>query len=420
MTVRDILVHGPAVLAWAAVAYKLPACLRGRRDPAVRSLWLSLLFLALALTVMLPSIYVAIDRLVGVVNVARLLVNGLVLVASWAVQAFLFRVNYPDGEALPRIRRVGWGLAGTLVLLAALFVLAPAGEETTDFIGRYGSAPFVLEYRLVFLGYLGLALRNIVGLAWRYAGIAERPALRLGLRFVALGGVLGFGYVANEGLRVAAARFGLGDPLPDPHLVTNALMATSVVLMLVGCTMPAWGPRFGIPTLYSWVRQYRAYRRLHPLWLALYRAKPEIALVPPSSAVADMLSVHDLRFRLYRRVVEIRDGLLALHPYHDPVVAHYARGLCQEAGLPSEKAEVVVEAASMAVALRALAQGRIVGRPGSAPSTPGGCDLETEVAALERLAVAFRGSPIVRAVLVHAVEQDAIGPDRAQWPASTP
>ena len=419
MRARDILVYGPAVLAWMAVVYKLPAYRHGRRDPALRWLWLSLLFLALALTAILPPVYLGIDRLVGVANLARSLVNGLVMVASWAVQAFLFHVNYPDGEALARIRRVGWALAGALVLMAALFVLAPAGEETTDFIGRYGSAPFVLEYRFVFLGYLGLALGNIVRLAWRYAGIAGRPATRLGLRFVALGGIFGFGYVAHEVLRVAAARFGFVHPFPDPHLVTNTLIAASVGLMLVGCTMPAWGPRLGIPALYSRVSQYRAYRRLYPLWLALYRANPEIALAPPPSALADTLSVRDLRFRLYRRVVEIRDGLLALHPYHEPWAVDYARGLCQEAGLPSEQAEVVVEAASVAVALRALAQGRIVGRPDSAPSTTGGSDLDTEVAALERLAIAFRRSPVVRAALVHAVEQDGIGTDGAQWPAST-
>jgi len=80
--------------------------------------------------------------------------------------------------------------------------------------------------------------------------------------------------------------------------------------MVVGCTMPAWGPHIGIPALVIWLRRHRAHRHLYPLWRDLYQVNPEIALLRPLPRLIDALILYDLDFRLYRRVVEIRDGIL--------------------------------------------------------------------------------------------------------------
>lgn len=68
----------------------------------------------------------------------------------------------------------------------------------------------------------------------------------------------------------------------------------------------AWRPTFS-----TYLRQVRAYRQLQPLWQAVYEAMPEIALPP------DPLNDASLSFKLYRRVIEIRDGELALRSYRD-------------------------------------------------------------------------------------------------------
>lgn len=395
--IRDVLIWFPAGLAWVAVGYTFPALLRRRHDAAFRAFWLSLLFLALSLSVLTPAGYAAIDGMIGVANLARLLGNALILVAGWQVQAFLFHLNYPDQRARLRI---GWSasfLAASLILLAGFFALAPVHREAADFVGRYADAPFVLEYRLVFLAYLGWALGAIVFLSWRYANLVERPALRLGLRVDAFGGVLGLGYVLNETLRVSLPHvFGGTDPIPRDLLVTQFFEASAVTLMLVGCTMPAWGPRVGIPKLVEWLTRYRTYRRLTPLWRALYQASPEIALSPPRSAVLDDLDPRDLSFRLHRRVVEIRDGCLALRPFVDPQVAEEARRRCASAGLPPRETEVVVAGMSLAAALAAKGEGRPMEQPWSALIPFGGSDLATEVAALEGVADAWANSPLVR------------------------
>lgn len=394
-----LLTASPAILTWLAVGYTLPSLRRRRDDGTMRAFALSLLFLALALTVLMPGIYREIDGAAGIANLSRLLGNGLVLVAGWQIQTFLFHLNYPHERVRPWVRWSGALLVTALILMSGFFALTPVHVEAFDFVGRYGTAPFVLAYRLVFLADLGLALSIIAYLSWRYAGLVDRPSLRLGLRIDAVGGLVGLGYIAHEALRVTAARLGLVLPLPDPMVVTQTLEAASVTLMLVGCTMPAWGPHVGIPRLSAWVTRYRAYQRLRPLWWALYRAHPEIALFPPRSTLRDVLDVRDLTFRLYRRVIEIRDGSFALRPYTDALVVEEASARCRQVGLPPDQVGAVTAAVSLAAALQAKRQGRLALRPYAATISPGGNDLGTEAAALERVAWALNHSPIVRTVI---------------------
>ncbi len=131
------------------------------------------------------------------------------------------------------------------------------------------------------------------------------------------------------------------------------------MLTIVGSTMPAWGPHAGIPAMCDWYARYRSLRRLYPLWAALYRAQPEIALLPPPSAIQDALVFRDLGFRLYRWVVEIRDGYLLLRPYLDPDALAAATDLCAQAGLTSDTTQAIVDATSLAVALKYQARGAV-------------------------------------------------------------
>ncbi len=407
-----ILLHwGPPLLLWAVAVYKLPNLRRNPGDTGLRVYWLTIAALALALTVLVPGVYLTIDRLSGIPNLARLLGNGLGLVTCWSVQAFLAYLSKPADQARVEIRRLGWVLAGCLILMTLFFTAAPVDQEAVDFTRRYGDAPFVLEYRLVFLSYLGLAAANVARLSWRFAGIADRPSLRIGLRVNALGGLVGLVYVAHESLYVVADRLGLAYPVPNPVLVTEMLVGSGVMFVVIGSTMPAWGPRAGIPRVYRWVSHYRSLRRLYPLWRTLYRTNPEIALFPSPSPLADAVALRDLDFRRYRRVVEIRDGLLSLRPYVDPRVREITGTLCREAGLAHEEARAVVEAANLATALRAREQRRLANQTVATQEMLGGMDMSTEVAVLERVAHCYTKSPIVQAVLVRLEQEDEASVD---------
>jgi hypothetical protein len=202
-------------------------------------------------------------------------------------------------------------------------------------------------------------------------------------------------------------RPGIPYPVPDPALLTEVLIAVSAALLVIGSTMPSWGPRVGIPALYRWAERYRACRRLYPLWRALCEVDPGMALVPPPPAWRDAMIVRDLGFRLYRRVVEIHDGQLELRPYLDQRVADYAHALCRERGLNDEDTAIVVNATSLACAIRAQAQGRAAQRPAASPTGPNAADLATETAFLARVARCYEHSPLVRTVVAR-VEREQV------------
>jgi hypothetical protein len=131
------------------------------------------------------------------------------------------------------------------------------------------------------------------------------------------------------------------------------------------------------------LRAYRAMVVLRPLWTAMRDAFPEMILFAPRRAVLELADAgtDDVRLRLYRRVIEIRDGMLGLRG-HLPGSA----GFSDE---PGEGDRAVVEARAIAVALRR----RAAGAPREAnPGTwaPVGPALSDEVAWLSRVSVAYR------------------------------
>ncbi len=380
----------PALLMWGAAAYRLPALYRNPRDSATRALWLTFVSFALTLTLLLDPVYLAVDQAAGIPNLATPLKHGFALVGAWTVQTFFLHMNYP-GEAGPRIRRRGWALAGALALMTVLFWVAPVEQETLDFTARYAQAPFIPEYWIAFLAYLGFGLFNFTLLTWRYAGLSDQASMRIGFRLWAVGGAFGLLYVAHKttyiGLRILEFTYPA-----DVRRVSNTLIALAVAFSVVGCTLPAWGPRVGVPRLSRWVHDGWAHWRLYQLWRALYHANPQIALVPPTSLFANAFAVRQVGFRLYRRVIEIRDGLLALRSYFDPEVAQLAHERGLAAGLADDDLQALVDAHSLCAALAAKKQGL---RPlDAAPSFDpvGGHNLSTEVSYLQKVARHYRAT----------------------------
>jgi hypothetical protein len=236
----------------------------------------------------------------------------------------------------------------------------------------------VFEYVLAYVVAQVPAFANVIRLGLRYAHIADTAALRTALRMVAAGTALGLVYLVNKAVLAASPRFDFAYPLGRTVVASKLLPTSAYLLVLAGAALPA---------LLSWLSRYHRYRQLGVLWRDLYRADPAIALDPPT--VPDVLVLGRLRLRLYRRVIEIRDGLLALRPYRDPGVTAAARERATRAGLDGRHRDAAVEAAVIAAALRARAAGR---QPDSADETTvaGGEDLADETAFLGLVARAYR------------------------------
>jgi hypothetical protein len=280
-------------------------------------------------------------------------------------------------------------------------------------------APLILAYRLTYLAYLSVGLFAVVRRCARYARLTGRPAVALGLRLCAVGGAIGLVYAGHEAAYALLRRAGAGYPLAgvvDPGQLRNVLIVAALAPLLVGSTLPAWGERVGLgaalAALGRWADAYRAYRRLYPLWRDLVRATPEVALQAPPPPALDALTWRDLRLRLYRRVIEIWDGRLALRPYLDAAVADAARRACRAGGVAAPEEPYVVEAAALAAGVRAKAGQLPAHAPAALPlddragetgerSTPG-ASLDGDVDVLGRVARCYRTSPIVRAVVAQA------------------
>jgi hypothetical protein len=245
-----VLSIGPAALAWAAAVYRAPMLSRPAESAGLRAHWSAHLALAVALTVLSTPMYLAFGAFVGVPNLARLLGHISVLVSAWCVQIYFAYLALPRGRALTMSVRSGALLLCAIVLMSLFFQLASVGEEGADYTGAFAGAPFVVEYTLVFLAYLGWSMAILIALTRRYGPLARtRPALFLGLHLLALAGWVALAYVMYEGAWAATRRLDLPFPVPDPVLTKEVLIAASIGLLLVGATLPAWGPHIGVPAM---------------------------------------------------------------------------------------------------------------------------------------------------------------------------
>jgi len=104
-------------------------------------------------------------------------------------------------------------------------------------------------------------------------------------------------------------------------------------------------------------RRLRAYRQLRPLWQALYERDPGIALDAPRVGRArwwrTLTRPKEVGRRISRRLIEVRDGMLAMHPYLDPYVAEGARREAAERGLSGTDLAAAAEAEQIRAALEA-------------------------------------------------------------------
>jgi hypothetical protein len=129
----------------------------------------------------------------------------------------------------------------------------------------------------------------------------------------------------------------------------------------------------------------------------MHRDVPEIALFPPGSRIWDILRINAVEYRLYRRVIEIRDAQLTLLPYAERAVVDSAKEAARKAGLGGEDIRAVAAAVAISTALLRRSAGRPSREepvlPHPASGTPS--DRDSEVAELLRISHALSRSRMV-------------------------
>ena len=374
-----------AGLCWAAFAYKVRDVRRRPADPALRALLVAFAVKGIAFLLAVPGIAAAVDRRTGVPDASALGIHLLGGVAfGAAVLVALVYWAHPPEQAGPRARRrlCAAGLvSGTMVALWAM-VEAGTDHRSPHYLLQNANRPLVTLYLCLYVGTLLVALGEITRLCLHFAPLAADRWLRRGLRCTAAGALVYSMNFWSRAITIVAVRAGL-NPL-DWEIVIVVGAGVGVPLIVGGLTLPGWGPRLARLSR-SWAH-YRLYRRLRPLWCRLRAATPGIAL--PAAG----WSLSDVDYRLHRRVIEIRDGLLALRPYHDAGVAERARAQARAAGLTGDDLRAVVAAAQLRAALEAKGQDRAVRFPGREDAVGAGAfmgsrgtDVVSEAAWLARI-----------------------------------
>ncbi|MEU7753702.1 MAB_1171c family putative transporter [Micromonospora sp. NPDC049171] len=361
------------LICWGMSLYKLRDLARDRGNRPLRALCLALIAITISMT--LQPLMPKIDQLFGIPDITRLTSNCLSLMCATAAQAFLLYMTSGDVSTQRRVRRRTIALALTITVMIVMFVVTLSDGSRSDprvrpaeYYGEPSHPPFhivYLAYLFVYLAYLGWSLTQVVVLANRYARIAHRPLLRFGLRMITVGSLWGLAYVAAKLVAVA-----LGNRSPDWALITDAVVvltfSTSILLVLIGSTIPSWGPRVGLDRLWVGAAAFRDYYRLYPLWTQIHAVLPEIALLPSPSGVRGALSIaRDASLRRVRITVEILDGYATLRPWMSTAVLAQAQSAAQEGGLVGEQQTAMVEAVVIGAALAS----RLDGVPPSSEAT---------------------------------------------------
>ncbi|WP_055482111.1 MAB_1171c family putative transporter [Sphaerimonospora mesophila] len=330
--------YSACALAVGVAGYKL---FRVRRDQRALGLhYLSAFFLCLgsAMAIMAHPTLDLVSRFEPVPNTARFVGNVLEMTAAYFLGALGYTVATPE-HTRRWLRRYGTILAAAAVLMATMLVAADT-TYTLNFVNTYSTNPLVVGYLAVFFLYIAVCAVAFTRAVGRYAAHAETTALRVGLRFVVAGAVVGIVWAGWSGVRPMITLL-TGRPLATTVPIGSMIGSICILLWLVGATLTAWGTWLAAPL--RWVRAFIRHRRMDPLWMALRTAQPQIALMTTANALSNA------EFALYRRIIEIRDAQLTLRPYAHPAVPQWAGPAVDPATL---------EAAVIAASLIGHAAGR--------------------------------------------------------------
>ncbi len=369
---------------WAAVWAQFPS---HRNVPLRRAVWYTMVLLAAIGTLNLPAIGQRLDVATGLPNLADVIQHVLAITAATLCWYCAEQVL---GAAHPQTHRSRWVRtelpATTVAALLVLFALSPARTRPTDtavytdFPMQYAAHPLVFAYWMIFAVYLGTAFVLIARLAGRYGHRAGRTPLGCGLVLIAAGMVAGLGYLGVATGAVAAHAAGAhGRFIHTAPVYIQSLFGALIVLVAVGSFLPATG-------YCPFIRRVAAYwslRQLYPLWAGLCLAVPGIALDPVPDW-ADRIDPRDLQVRLYRRVIEIRDGYMALTPVDVPGIEDLVRDVSGPHELSAADRATLAAATQLELARRAELRGdaQLSGGAGLPPANReflAGGDLDSEV-----------------------------------------
>lgn len=415
----DALYLAFCAVAWGIVAYKVRAWLRDRRNVDLALLSVMTAGVATVFLFSAPSVYRWFDDLVGVANLAIVVIYTAVVVFAAGAWALLLRWtdragpsvrSGPSGRTVPsarsgpsgqaggaapdsqrtpaRARRVVAGIAAVWTVAVVCFAVGrpDAVEHPRDFSTAYTSEPGVVAFLVLYLAIFGASLAVLGQLCRRFAATLGASWLARGLKVIAAGCWLGLLYCACK-LAGFVGSWAGWDTYPLSNGVAPLSASVAALLVIGGFAVPAVGPR---------VSAWRRLRRLHTLWREVIAHAPEVTM--GHSRWAAWWPLADLEWRANRQMAEIRDVQRGIRRYVDAAVIDIARGKGRSAALDEEHLTALMEAAALRRGLDNQATGYLPPYDAESAVLTVSTELAQEHAHLVRVAAVYR-LPIVDDVL---------------------
>lgn len=385
---------------YGGTALRLLAVLRDAEDPAVRDLAVALAATAAASSTLPPNVLATFQESLGDANYARFLSQVGTVVAAGAGNSVLMRSTFPVEEAGPRVQHRRQRMLGTLLLMGMLFARdrAVAGELQLPTARIYRPVPAL--YWVAFSDFVMEAAGDTARLAFRTSHITRDEVLRTGLRCVGAGTMAMSAFYGQHTAGILGRVVSPRLPEPLRGVPAQAVIGGSAAVIAVGASLPgfAWRARKWTRTL----KDVRMATGLEALWQRFRTDRPEVTLI---------VGLRHPEVRLYRRVMEILDGLDRLGSHLDP--AARLRSHAEAVGGAHYLDQDAVTALARAALVRYAAADGANGAPlrgssiaGAAPLTGGEVDRDWRQEARRLLMTVdyLRRSPLPDQVLAQAVQ----------------
>lgn len=258
-----------------------------------------------------PWIAHALETVTGIGDVTLLIKHlAIVMAASFLLDYVHAIQERPHHKRASRLKLVF--VIAAMTTLTALFVFwLPHDYTGADGLDAHYGHPGVQVYLAVIYTVYGVASAQAALLFWTNRRNVPPGPLRAGVTCLAAATANGLLYtvyriyfVLREGDSTTLDADGKPVPLTDP--VSELLPAVSVVLLVLGVSIPP------TRTLLHYVRDQYALWRLHPLWADLVTAVPHVVLGTPTSRLRDLFTPGDRTIDVAHRAFAIRDAALAL------------------------------------------------------------------------------------------------------------
>lgn len=320
------------IVAAAAIA-RIPGAVR---NPNARPLCTVLNALAAGILLWFVDRFglLHIDEVLGIHNLTTLLSHLLGVAAAQATLTYLAMVTGVGNTPKAGHVRSLMSLLVAIGMITAFFLI-DRPTQADDFFTAYAGSGMATAYWSIFMSCLVIALGSAACASLSYRSDADKSPLRTGLTWVGVGSLIGIVYAVHKIVYVVARDVG-SEPITASasSATTSALFAVSLLCIAVGTMIPLAAERLRT------YRKRRNARELERLWSVLVAVKPSI----------DLQAIEHVGDRIYRRYIEVEDGLLELRDYSDAHSFSKALDHANAIGLPGPRAEALAEAVRIRVA----------------------------------------------------------------------